>query len=104
MTGLTPQQRALAEAMSEVSEAAFRAGWMEGTEYDVWRLLHHGGPWGMASAEQLVPLLADVRTALERAGCWIVWESDEPDERPVTLDQWQRLYRTWALRTWALRT
>ncbi|MEU6549000.1 hypothetical protein ABZ915_01765 [Streptomyces sp. NPDC046915] len=96
MAELTPGQRALAEVMSEVSELAYRAGWMRGCEFDVWRLLHEGGNWGMADAEQLAPLLAEVRAARDRAGCWIVWGDDDPGEQAVPLAEWLPRYETWA--------
>lgn len=96
MVELTPEQQALAEAVSEVSEAAYRAGWMKGCEYDVWRLLHEGGRWGMADAEQLGPLLDEVRAALDRAGCWVVWDDHDPGPRPAPLSEWLPGYERWA--------
>ena len=98
MNNLTCEQRALAEAMSEVSETAYCAGWMRDTEYDVWRLLHEGGTWGQANADSLAMELSVVRAALEWAGCWIVWD-DEHEEQPVSLDQWRPMYEAWAVRT-----
>ena len=97
MRELTSDERALAEAMSDVSELAYCAGWMQDTEYEVWRLLHEGGSWGQADAEHLAPLLADVRAAFDRAGCWIVWD-DEHEEQPITLGTWRSKYRAWAAR------
>ena len=97
MAELTPEQRVLAEAMSDVSERAYCAGWMQDTEYEVWRLLHDGGGWGWAEAEYLAPEVEAVRAAFERAGCWIVWD-DEHEEQPVTLEKWQPMYEAWAAR------
>ena len=34
---LTDSEKALAEYMSELSEEAFFAGWMEGLEYALWK-------------------------------------------------------------------
>ncbi|MGW7253591.1 hypothetical protein [Streptomyces sp. NPDC054834] len=104
MAELTPEQRVLAEAMSEVSESAYCAGWMDGCEYDVWRLLHEGGDWGMADAEQLAPLLTEVRTARDRAGCWIAWGDDDPDQWAVPLAEWLPRYETWAAASLPRRT
>ncbi|MFD8418098.1 hypothetical protein [Streptomyces sp. NPDC059466] len=97
MSELTLAQRALAEAMSEVSELAYRAGWMERTEYAVWQLLSTRGAWGQAGAEELAPLLDTVRDAFRRAGCWIVWADDAPDVQPVALAEWRRRYAAWAV-------
>ena len=33
---LTPTQRDLAELTSDISENAWRAGWMQGLEYELW--------------------------------------------------------------------
>lgn len=89
-TALTPQQQALADAMSDVSETAYCAGWMDDTEYQVWRLLHGGSRWGMLDAEDLAEELDAVRKALEAAGCWIVWGDD--GEEPIPLDEWEKRY------------
>ena len=37
---LQPLERALYELMSSVSEDCYCAGWLDGTEYAVWDLLH----------------------------------------------------------------
>ena len=95
MRDLTPDERALAEAMSDVSELAYCAGWMQDTEYEVWRLLHEGGDWGWAREEHLAPELAVVRAAFERACRWIVWD-DVHEEQPVALDEWRPMYEAWA--------
>jgi len=97
MVELTADQRALAEAMSDVSERAYCAGWMDGTEYEVWRLLHEGGGWGWVGAEHLVSEMADVKAAFERAGCWIVWD-DDLEEQPITVDDWRQKYEAWPRR------
>jgi hypothetical protein len=42
LADLSPAQRALAEYMSALSEAAFQAGWMEGLEHVLWRAVLEG--------------------------------------------------------------
>ena len=42
LSELTPDQRALAEAMSDLSEAAYCAAWMIGLECALWGLLASG--------------------------------------------------------------
>ncbi|WMW81309.1 hypothetical protein RF679_03260 [Undibacterium cyanobacteriorum] len=39
---LSEQQRALADYMSELSEAAFHAGWMEALEFELWEAVVTG--------------------------------------------------------------
>lgn len=95
---LNPVQQALARAMSDVSEAACFAGWMDGTEYGVWRLLYDGGTWGMADAVTLASELDAVRSAFAVADCWIVWDNDADGQEAVPLDQWERRYAEWTER------
>jgi hypothetical protein len=42
LADLTPAQRALAQYMSALSEAAFLAGWMDGLEHALWRAVLEG--------------------------------------------------------------
>lgn len=37
---LTQEQRDLADVISRVSERCYRAGWMQGIEYEVWEAMH----------------------------------------------------------------
>ncbi|MER7968085.1 hypothetical protein ABTX35_03560 [Streptomyces sp. NPDC096080] len=105
MTALTPAQSALVDAMSEVSETAYCAGWLDGTEYEVWRLLH-GPPrsWGQAGPELLAPALEAVRVAYRAAGCWILWDEAADGESPVGIERWRGLYARWAFGAVSLPT
>ncbi len=42
LSDLTPAQRELAVYMSQLSEEAYSAGWMEDLEYQLWRALSSG--------------------------------------------------------------
>ena len=42
LTDLTPDQRALAEYMSELSEQAIHAGWIQNLEHALWRARTEG--------------------------------------------------------------
>jgi len=83
---LTTDQRALFEAMSDVSEECYCAGWMAGTEQNVWRLIHHGGSWGLWRFPVEAAQLDRVRRAMAQAQCWIVWDGAGPVT--VSLEQW----------------
>ena len=68
----TPEQRALAEYMSELSEEAYCASWMSGLEYALWeavvRRRHAFGrlPFGTVEVERL-------RNLARECGDWIVF-------------------------------
>ena len=42
-----PNWRTLAGEMSEISELAFCAGWMDGLEYRLWEIVQGGAPGSM---------------------------------------------------------
>lgn len=83
---LTYEQAELEDAMSDVSETSYCAGWMHGTEEAVWRLIHEGGDWGMCRWKFNDRELERVRRAMVAADCWIVWDNGP---KPVPLDEWR---------------
>jgi hypothetical protein len=84
---LNADQRELFEAMSELSEECYCAGWYTGTEHGVWRLIHQGGSWGLWRFPVEARQLEKVRRAMARAQCWIVWGGDGPVAIP--LQEWR---------------
>ena len=91
-----PEVARLAEAMSEISERCWYAGWLKDTEFVLWSALQHGPkPWGHGEITE-----ADIRTlkALSEAvGGWVRWSDDGPeDEVFVDGATWGRLYHEWA--------
>lgn len=94
---LTPEQRALADFMSELSEEAFCAGWMLGLEYALWEAV-----FGLrASYGRLI--LGDQEIArlgeLSRGcGGWIVFD-DNTEETWLPRGAWEMRFATWAGRS-----
>ncbi len=87
---LTPAQRQLAEYMSELSEDAYCAGWMDGLEFALWRAVTEGPrEYGFMhlSREQIERL----GSLSEKCGGWIVFD-DELWETWVPLSEWRRRY------------
>jgi len=93
---LTPQQRALYEAISDVSEARWCAGWLMGIEYQLWAELHDAGS-RQGTDERDDAQLETVRTLSDAVGGWIIWADDQthPDlptnewgPRFVPLPEW----------------
>jgi len=90
---LTPTQRDLAELMSDISEHAWRAGWMMGLEYELWQELTsatNGSVPPLATQEQLERL-----SQLSKAcGGWITFDQ-EREELFVVLAEWVTCYDKW---------
>lgn len=84
----TYKQRELYEAMSDVSEISYCAGWCSGNEEAVWRLIHRGGSYGMVSWEVGAHELERVRRAMRAADAWIVWDGNA-GPRVVPLAEWR---------------
>lgn len=100
-TGLTNAQEELYQYMSDISEYAYRASWMEGTEYRLWAFMTDtgdDGDWG----QQI--LTVDMRLELirlsDKIDGWLHWVSavERADSGPrfITTEDWQRVYETWA--------
>jgi hypothetical protein len=89
LTDLTPDQKALADAMSAISEAAYSASWMTGLEFALWSLLISGEPrYGRASLKK--EELEGLRRLSEKCGGWIIFD-DEKEEVFVPLADWKRI-------------
>lgn len=90
---LAPTQRDLAELMSDISENAWRAGWMQGLEYELWTAVKSPAGSGtrrlatQAQLERLSQLSND-------CGGWIVFDQ-EREETFVALVEWAALYEKW---------
>lgn len=96
-----PLERALETLMSDLSEYCYCAGWLDTCEHDVWAMLvGDRDGWGMCSAEHVRDYLTAIWAVAERAGVWIVWDSDEHGtpvyyKRSVPLDEWREMYAAW---------
>jgi hypothetical protein len=90
---LTEDQRALAQYMSDLSEEAYYAGWMEGLEYALWQVV-----LGERSEYGLLTFSPEHVSELRRlsASCagWIAFE-DEVGETWVSQPEWERRFSGW---------
>src|SRR5678816_1338990 len=84
---MTSEQKALADYMSQLSEEAWRAGWMDGLEFALWEAV-----LGQRQQYGLLTLTSDEVTGLrqlsERCGGWIVYV-DNLGETWMPLDEWK---------------
>jgi hypothetical protein len=87
---LTSAQQALAEYMSQLSEQAYAAGWIEGLEYALWKAVV-AGPYKYGRQMLTGDHVRELRKLSEACGGWIRF-SDVGDESFVSLDQWQHTF------------
>lgn len=96
MLDLSSAEVALACAISDVCEVAQFAGWLEGTEFEVWQLVHDPRPeWGIATPVELTAALEKVGAAMDEAGCWITWPDGADQALRVGLDEWEGRFARW---------
>jgi hypothetical protein len=87
---LTDTQRALAEAMSDISEEAYCAGWMSDLEFDLWRVVVAGEEqYGWYTLDEAT--VSRLRRLSEECGGWIVFD-DEKGETFVPLTTWLQMF------------
>ena len=84
---MTSAERQLAEYMSELSEEAWRASWMDGLEFALWEAV-----LGQRHKYGCLEMTTDQRSKLgslsEQCGGWIVYD-DDSGEKWVPLDDWK---------------
>ena len=90
LTSLTPQQRDLAVYMSELSEQAFSAGWMDGLEQALWRAVV-SGPFRYGHLTLTIAHVEKLRALSNACGGWITFD-DTFEECFVPLEEWVKQY------------
>lgn len=90
---LTPKQRALAQAMGDISERAYSASWIDRLEFVLWHLLTTNdkkiGRVMLSGAEKDV-----LRLLSNECGGWIIYDDIEEEEF-VAFPRWGELYKEW---------
>jgi hypothetical protein len=83
---LTPDQKHLAEFMSEISEQCYCAGWMKDLEYVLWDALESGertyGKCTITSEE-----ISRLKALSDKSKSWIYFH-EEHEEIALALDVW----------------
>jgi hypothetical protein len=93
LADLSPQQRQLADFMSELSEEAYYAGWMVGLEYALWEALLDGkSAWGML--ELTDAHRTRLRQLSEACDGWIVFD-ERTEETWLPMSEWRRHFAHW---------
>jgi hypothetical protein len=87
---LAKDQRLLADFMSDLSEEAYCAGWMDGLEYALWEaVIGVRGEYGRLALTEAHR--ARLRELSDTCGGWIVFASDT-EETWIPLAEWERRF------------
>lgn len=89
---LTPPQRVLADYMSELSELAYSAGWMENLEYSLWRSVETG-PYRYGRLDLTAEQIEKLKQLSALCRGWICFDA-EAEETFVPLERWKQIYAT----------
>lgn len=91
MKDLTPEQLALADLMSEISERCYHAGWMQNVEYVLWDALKSGERiYGHGTITQ--EDISALKELSQAANCWIAFD-DTLGETAIELPIWQKKFQ-----------
>lgn len=86
------KQQALASLMSDISEAAWCAGWMDSLEFRLWQMVQNPEDnfYGEATVSK-----EDIQTLKEisdEINGWIAWSEKEGGQVFVSMDEWLENY------------
>ena len=84
--------RELGEAMSEISEEYYCAGWLIGLEFSLWEMIA-GGPRRFGMGDVTDAEIANLRRLADAAGGWCVWRDDHGGESFAPLAEWAEMVR-----------
>ena len=85
----------LAREMSDISEQAFCAGWMDELEYRLWEIVH-GGPRKYGQIVLTDGQVARLRGLSDSLHGWVRFNDESQSEEFVEREHWQKLYGEWA--------
>jgi hypothetical protein len=92
LSELSTDQKALAIAISAVSEAAYCASWMDGLEYALWHLMTTDqvayGRSRIKNEEK-----DKLRQFSEKCGGWIIWD-EKREQVFVPRKEWELLFQS----------
>jgi hypothetical protein len=90
MAWLTKEQQALMLLMSDISEEAWCAGWMEDLEYVLWYAVLHGPiKYGFEVID--IQIIEQLKDLASKTGCWIIYD-DNTRETAIPLVEWQKMF------------
>src|SRR5215831_489433 len=87
---LTQPQRALASYMSELSELAFSAGWIDNLEHALWRSVELG-PYRFGHLDLKAVHIDKLKQLSASCGGWVRFDA-KTEETFVSIEQWRLIY------------
>jgi hypothetical protein len=92
LSDLSPDARALADYMSDISQKTWFAGWMHGLEFILWSALNGETAEGRLKLTSVQ--VAGLKALSDACQGWIVFR-DETEEMFVPLPEWVRHFAAW---------
>ena len=89
LNGLPRTQRELAEYMSELSELAYDAEWIEGLEFALWRAIT-GGPFKYGHLQLTNEHVQRLMQLSATCGGWILF-NEVDEESFIPIEDWKQL-------------
>jgi len=96
LSDLSPEARALADRMSEISEATWYAGWMHNLEFTLWAALNGEMTKGRLKLTSLQ--IAELKALSSACNGWILFH-DDTEETFIALPEWENRFAEWSSRT-----
>lgn len=95
LSDLSPNARALADRMSEISEETWCAGWMHELEFTLWAALDSETAEGRLKLTSVQ--VADLKALSNACHGWIVFRDDN-GETYLSLPEWESRFAAWSSR------
>ena len=90
LSDLTLDQRALSDYMSDLSEEAFAASWMDSLEFALWQAVQ-SGPQEYGRLQLKIGHLHQLVTLSNKCGGWIYWHPTQ-EETFSPIEKWEIIY------------
>jgi hypothetical protein len=95
LSDLSPDARALADRMSEISEETWCAGWMDDLEFTLWAALDGETAEGRPKLTSVQ--VTDLKALSNACHGWIVFR-DDTEETYLPLPEWENRFAAWSSR------
>lgn len=83
---MTPDQKKLADFMSDISERCYYAGWYKNLEYVLWGAINSGQrTYGHGTISDND--ISTLKTLADKSNSWIIF-SDDSEETALDLNAW----------------
>lgn len=89
-----PSWRTLANEMSEISELAYFAGWVDGLEYELWGIVQ-GGPRRYGQIQLTDDQVGRLRDLSETLRGWVRFDDESEFEEFIEHERWLSVYADW---------